>query len=197
MCTRNQESEKEKSIIEFYNRDTFVKVKEAFAISKIVFSFVKWDIHTGESITSVDCYMKVEEAGLLARKITTGRMYQKMEQERAKGQKYPDSVWKSPLGGVSEAEVKRRKLRSDGRAISRHFTIAPGSSKYAVISAITCAGDTDETGLIIPDLKDPNKNTIRIALSSHDEIEELGIMLEAAVNAYVNYVCNIYKPRRE
>ena len=51
---------------------------------------------------------------------------------------------------------------------------APGASKYAVITGITCAGDTDEKGLIVPDTRDENKKVVRIALASHDELEKLG-----------------------
>ena len=129
--------------------------------------------------------ISVAEAGLLAKKITSGRMYSAIENERRKGQKYPDAVWKSPLGGMKEAYVKAQGLRTDGKAISRRFTIAPGSKKYAVLTATQCAGYTDESGLIVPITDDPNKTIIRVALESWDKVEEMGIMLEAAVYAYM------------
>lgn len=190
MCQENKKEEK--NIIEFFNRKTFVKVKPAFQISKILFSFVEMDDSTKRVVTAIDCYMKIEDAALLARKITTARMYRLLEKERAKGQQYPNNVWQSVYGGVSEAEAKKRHMRSDGRAVSRYFAIAPGASKYAVMTCTTCAGDTNAQGLIVPDMQDKDKKVIRVALASHDEIEKLGIMLEATVNAYTNYICNIY-----
>ena len=39
-------------------------------------------------------------------------------------------------------------------------------------------------------MKDPEKITIRVALEDHGELEKLGIMLEAAVNAYMIQICS-------
>jgi len=190
----NQNTEPERNIIEFFNIKTFVKIKPAFNIGKIVFCFVEMNPTTKAAVTPIDCYMDIEDAALLAKKITTGRMYQLIEKERAKGEQYPAAIWQSTLGGVSEEKAKIKGLRTDGRAVSRYFTISPGSSKYAVITAITCAGDTNEKGLIVPDAKDKNKKAVRVAMASHDELEKLGIMLEAAVNAYMCcYVCGARK----
>lgn len=183
-----KKTDNERNIHECYNRTTFLKIKPAFAISKIAFSFVEFnDNETAEKRLkkSIDCYMTISEAGLLAKKITSGRTYGAIENERKKGAKYPEPVWKSPLGGVKEAQVKSMGLRTDGKAISRRFTIAPGSKKYAVLTATQCAGYTNEDGLIVPITDDPNKDIIRVALESWDEVEKIGIMLEAAVVAYM------------
>lgn len=191
MCTYNTGTEeKERNIFEVFNKETFLKIKPVFVIDKILFSFVEMDAKTKERKSCVECYMKIADAALLARQITTGRMYRKLETEKKKGEKFPNAVWRSNLGGVSEADARMRNLRSDGKAISRHFTIAPGSVKYAVIKGVTCAGYSNEKGWIIPDMKDPEKITIRVALEDHGELEKLGIMLEAAVNAYMIQICS-------
>lgn len=184
----SRKSSTENNIHAIHNLNTFLKVKPAFEINKILFSFVETEKNTNKKKNNIDCYMSVSAAALLARKITSFRIYQAITAEKQKGEQYPKDVWKSPLGGVNENDAKKRGLRNDGYAISRVFSIAPGSSKYAVITARSQAGKTDTNGLIVP-VADNNSITIRIALSSHDELEELGIMLEAAVNAYMAEQC--------
>lgn len=44
--------------------------------------------------------------------------------------------------------------------------------------------------LIVPDTQDKNKKVVRVALADHDELEKLGIMIEAAVNAYMCQICS-------
>jgi len=182
-----KKKDRENSIHEIFNKNTFVKVKPAFDISKIIFSFVQFHENNGEwrREKSIECYLTIADAGLLAKKITSGRMYTSIEKERNTGKEYPDAVWKSPLGGVDEKRAAEQNLRSDGKAVSRRFTLAPGASKYGVLTATQCAGYTSKEGLIIPETNDENKVTIRVAVENWDEVEKLGIMLEAAVYAYM------------
>lgn len=184
-----KKTDKENYIHEIYNKSTFVKVKPAFEIGKIIFSFVESCEINGERKLKnvINCYVTVAEMGLFAKKITSGRMYTNIENEKRNGQQYPAAVWKSPLGGVSEKKAAAQKLRTDGKAISRRFTLAPGAKKYAVLTATQCAGHTNEDGLIVPEIDDQNKTVIRVALENWDEVEKLGIMLEATVYAYMIY----------
>lgn len=181
----------ENNIHEVFAKNTFVKVKPAFEIGKVLFAFVEMDAQKKQKKT-IDCYLNVSEAALLGKKITSFRMYQMIDAEKQKGAKYPEDVWKSPLGGVNEQEAKQRGLRTDGNAVSRIFSIAPGASQYgqyAVITARSQAGKTNkENGLIEP-IKDNNATVIRVAIGTHDELEELGIMLEAAANVYIQERC--------
>lgn len=174
----------EKNIYEIYTRNTFVKIKPAFEIGKILFSFVETN-NKKESIKNIDCYLSVADSALLANKITTGRMRGLIAKEKQKGEQYPKDVWISPLGGINEKTAKEKKLRNDGRAISRHFTLAPGASQYAVLTAKQGAGTTNEKGLIVPDNSDENRVVIRVAVTSHDVLEEMALMIQAAVNAYM------------
>lgn len=184
-----KKSSAENNIHEIFARNTFLKVKPAFEIGKVLFSFVEFtEVNREVKLTkSVDCYLSVADAALLARKITSFRMYKMIEAERQKGEQYPKEVWNSPLGGVKEEDAKKRGLREDGMAVSRTFNIAPGAEKYkqyAVLTARSQAGKSDENGLIVP-VQDKNATVIRVAMANHDEVEKLGIMLEAAIHVYM------------
>ena len=72
--------------------------------------------------------MKIADAALLARQITTGRMYRKLETEKKKGEKFPNAVWRSNLGGVSEADARMRNLRSDVKLSADTLPLHPDRS---------------------------------------------------------------------
>lgn len=173
----------ENNIHEIHAKNTFVKIKPAFGIGRFLFSFVETN-EQKKAVKTIDCYLSIADAALLAKKITSFRLYQQIQAEKQKGDRYPGEVWKSPLGGVNEAEARRRGLREDGKAVSRVFSIAPGASQYAVLTARQQAGQTDAKGLIVP-VQDNKAVTIRVAVGNHDELEKLGIMIEAAVTVFM------------
>lgn len=80
-----------------------------------------------------------------------GLIFNAAAQEKAKGEKYPRAVYHSPLGGINEEKCRERKLRSDGKAISRSFNLAPGNRQPYIITAEQRPGKTDERGLIVPE----------------------------------------------
>ncbi len=187
MGARKNNNTTEYTIHEIYTKKSFVKVKQAFDIGKILFAFVEMNENTKTQTKSIDCYMDVADAALLAKKILDGRMYHRMMEEKKKGAQYPNDVWSSPLGGVGEDDAKKRKLRSDGKAVSRSFGLAPGSQQFAVFTAKQQAGHTDERGLIVPEPKDKDAVYIRVAVGSYDELEKLALMIEAATKVYMSY----------
>lgn len=174
----------EPNIHEIFSKNTFVKIKPAFNIGMIIFSFVEKDANN-VCQKSIDCFMRVADVALLAKKINEYRLYQAIDAEKKKGAQYPAAVWLSPLGGVPEKKAKERNLRTDGKAVSRHFKIAPGSRKYAVITAVEQAGDSDENGIIVPDKNDRNAKYIRVGVGSYDELMKMALMCEAAVTIYL------------
>lgn len=185
----NQNEEAEHNIFELFNQNSFVKVKQAFEIDKILFSFVETD-GSKKLTNNIDCYMSIPDAAMLAEKIMDGRVFKAIDAGKKKaaeqGKQYADDIWQSTLGGVSEETAKAKNLRNDGKAISRCFTIAPGSRKYAVITARQRAGSTDERGLIVPDVNDKGIS-IRVAVAGYDDLQKLAVMLRAAVNCYMQY----------
>lgn len=181
----------EKNIYEIHSKYTFLKVKPVFTCNKILFAFVETENDKKTLKNSINCYMSVPDAALLAAKITSGRMYKMITGEKGKGEKYPQEVWRSPLGGINEGLARERGLRKDGKAISRFFSLAPGSVQYVVLTARQCAGRSDEQGLIIPENNDPEKVIIRVPFANHDELEKMGLMLQAAVNAYMSVIMQL------
>ena len=138
---------------EINGRDTFVKIKgDYFSIGKVRLSFVQFDKANNNSrVADIDVCMSFSEWAALSHDIAFGRIFKLAEQEKAKGEKYPKAVYESPLGGINEVNCKKRNLRTDGKAISRRFSIAPGSRQPFVITAEQRPGKTDEKGLIVPE----------------------------------------------
>ena len=129
-------------IAELNTLNTFVKVKgNSFDIGKTLFSFVEFDKNTKKFQKSVDCYMGLEESLIFCHDVLSGKLPKLAAKEKAKGEQYPKAVWFSPLGGVNEQKAKERKLRSDGKAISRSFNIAPGSKADFVVTVTQGAGE--------------------------------------------------------
>ena len=153
-------------IAELNTQNTFVKVKgNSFHIGKTLFSFVEFDAHTKKLQKSVDCYMGLEESLIFCQDVLSGKLPKMAAKEKAKGEQYPKAVWHSPLGGVNEQKAKERNLRSDGKAISRCFNIAPGEPEV----------------------------TIRVACSA-DNLKGLALSLKAHIEAYFAacYATNVY-----
>lgn len=134
-------------------RDTFIKIKgDYFNIGKVRLSFVQFDKEKNNTrVADIDVCMNFSEWAALSHDIIFGRIFKLAEQERAKGEKYPKAVYESPLGGINEANCMKRKLRADGKAISRRFSIAPGSRQPFVITAEQRPGKSDDRGLIVPE----------------------------------------------
>lgn len=169
---------------ELNGADTFVKLKaNSFGIGKVQFAFVKFDKITKKKISDMDVYMDLEDALLLANDILNGKLAKEAEIERAKGAQYHAAIWKSPMGGVTEEKAKQRGLRSDGKAISRMFTLSPGSRKPFVFTAEQKPGTTDAKGLIVPDSGSRPEVQIRVP-SSNEELKKMALAIQSNINAY-------------
>ena len=172
---------------EFYEingKDTFVKVKSnPFNIGKMQFAFVQFDKDSGKLSTSMDVFMNISDALLFANDILSGRIPALAANEKAKGAQYPQPVWKSTLGGVNEEKAKERGLRTDGKAISRLFTLSPGSRQPFVFTAEQRPGNTDDKGLIVPEYKGKPEIQIRVPCSDED-LKKLALEIQSHVQAY-------------
>lgn len=172
------------SIYEIYGSKSFLKIKrDSLAIGKVLFTFVNTDANKKE-IEHIDCYLDISLAGALATDILHGVTKRECEKEKAKGEKYPQSVWKSPLGGVSEEKAAERKLRTDGKAISRIFTLGPGSTQKYLFSATQKPGSTDKKGLIVPDAKAQNEIIVRVPVMDDETLKAMAYELNAAILSY-------------
>lgn len=173
-------------IYEVWSKKSFMKLKNTcFGIGKVLFSFVNIDEGKKE-IEHIDCYLDMDDAGALAKEISLGFIQKKVDRERQKGSQYPDAVWDSGLGGVSEVKAKQQKLRNDGKALSRIFSLAPGSKCPFVFTAVVKPGHTDERGLIVPESGAKAEVTVRVPIPDEKTLRAMAFAIESAVMAYRN-----------
>lgn len=169
---------------ELNGADTFVKLKaNSFGIGKVLFAFVKFDKTNSKLLSSMDVYMDMEESLLLAQDILSGKIAKLSEIEKAKGAAYPGAIWKSPMGGVTEEKAKNRGLRTDGKAISRMFTLSPGARQPFVFTAEQRPGKTDPKGLIVPEYNGKPEVQIRVA-SSNEDLKKMALAIQSNIIAY-------------
>lgn len=183
-----QEKEKRTTLInefaEINTKNTFMKAKaNTFGIGKVLFSFVKFNDATNKMEESMDVYMDMDDALLFANDVLSGRIPTLATAEKAKGAQYPKPVWQTRLGGVNEEKAKARGLRTDGKAISRLFNLAPGSRQPFVFTAEQRPGKSDEKGLIQPEYSGRPEIQIRVACSA-DDLKKLAIAIQSNINAY-------------
>lgn len=144
----------DKDIFEINGKDTFVKIKvNAFPIGKVLMSFVKFDPITKKRLDSIDIYVSFEDMRVFCNDIVSGKIPMQCEeskkQARESGSKYPKEVWMN-MGGTDEEKCKTRKLRTDGKAISRVLKFSPGSSQPFIFQAEQGVGESNTKGLIVP-----------------------------------------------
>lgn len=152
--SKKYENDEPEVLAAWYSDKAFVKVKQNLGIGKILFSFV--DLNTKENI---DCYMTAEEFGaLLMTDVRTNILLRKLLEEKNKGEKYPKHVWSSPIGGTS----------SNGKTISRSFTIAPGSSAEIIITATAYDAEKSSTGAFIAKKNTKPLLTLRVPCTYDD-----------------------------
>ena len=178
----------EHEITSINNLSSFVKAKaNSFGIERLQLSFVNYDSETKKLSHSIDCFLKFDEALYICIMILQQQLARlnKKERERCKqtGEKYCKAIFTSTLGGIHEEKVRRKNLRSDGKAISRHFTISPGLKQDYVITCLQGAGHSNEKGLIVPD-GNPDI-TIRVACSSSD-LRKFALMIKSHIEGYIS-----------
>lgn len=178
---------------ELNGKDTFMKLKaNAFGMKdkssqpagKVQFAFVKFDTTTNKLMESMDVYMDMDDALVLAADILSGRIATLAQTELAKGQKYPGAIWESPLGGVNEEKAKDKYGRTDGKAISRIFNIAPGSRQPFIFTSILRPGHSNDKGMIVPEGKPEIQ--IRVPCDAHN-LKKMAVAIQSYINAYRTY----------
>lgn len=173
-------------IYEVWSKKSFMKLKNTcFGIGKVLFSFVNID-ESKKEIEHIDCYLDMDDAGALAKEISLGFVQKKAERERQKGEQYPAHVWDSGLGGVSEVKAKQQKLRNDGKALSRIFTLAPGNRSPFIFTAVVKPGHTDARGLIVPENGAKAEITVRVPIPDEKTLRAMAFAIESAIFAYRN-----------
>lgn len=185
---RNFQKKLEDDIYSFFTDKTFLKIKNnAFGIGMVYFFFGTMDSEK-KLTTKIDCYLRMADALRLADKIIFGKIKKDAIVEKNKGEQYPKAVWDSGLGGVNEEKAKARGLRSDGKAVSRIFDLAPGASKPYVFTAVQRPGKSNDKGLIVPDYKCDKSEvtTIRVSVENDDELENMAEELKMAIYAYMS-----------
>lgn len=134
-------------------QNCFVEVlTEALPIDKVAINFCSYDksAETGGRMKDhITFYLPVLDAYALALDIMSDRMtrlHQKsMKEAEAAGSKYPKPV-KSYIGGTPAKKANR----ADGKALSRSFTISPGSKYPWVLCAECGPGEQEEGKIIVP-----------------------------------------------
>ena len=96
----------------------------------------------------------------------------------------------------TEEKAKERKLRTDGKAISRYFSIAPGSKFDFVFTAYQQAGKSADNGLIVPE-GNP-EIIIRVGCNAPD-IKNFALLLQSHINGYISaqYATHSYSKAKE
>lgn len=127
------------TIYAIYGDKYFLKIKQGFAIDKIIFSFVDKDNH----INCIDCYLDIYDFALLMKKIRNGAFERAYANEKARTATekagdpnktvYSKNIWPSRItyGGC---QLKNGVNNYTG-SISRYFTIAPGLKQEIVFNA--------------------------------------------------------------
>lgn len=184
-----------------YEIDTlksFVKFKSNALdnTNKVLCSFVQFDAKTKASEADIDIFVSIPDMLLLSNDILSGKINQLAQIEKkkaaAENNNFPREVYSSPLGGVNETNARERKLRTDGKAISRLFKIVPGSKADFVFIAEQKPAHSDKRGLIVPE-KCPPEKVIRVACSAHD-LKCFALMVKAHIEGYISarYATNGY-----
>ncbi len=190
-----------KEIAQISTNTVFLKLKaNAFGIEKVQFSFVNFDSKTKKQIKAIEMFLNFDEFTYLYDMLTSNKLARlrqsSLVKQKNENKKYPDVIYQSPLGGIHEQQVREKNLRSDGNAISRHFTIQAGSKYDYIMQAKQGAGKTDEKGLIVP-LGKP-EDIISVPVSAKDlrkafnmvDIHIKGFIASQYVKDAYNYVAN-------
>lgn len=182
--TPNPKAFLDNEFFELNSLNTFVKLKaNSFGIGKVMFAFVQFDQNTKKLTSSMDVYMDMEEALLLANDILSGKIASLAQVEKAKGAKYPGAIYSSPMGGVNEKKAAERNLRTDGKAISRLFTLSPGSRQPFIFTAEQRPGTSNDKGLIVPEHSAKPEIQIRVPATA-EMLKKMALSIQSNINAY-------------
>lgn len=209
------------TIFEIYNLNSFVKVKSAFDIGRIVFSFGQLDSNK-KLLSNIDFYLDIKKcdpergnALTLCNDILSGKINKLMDIEEKKrlgkllkemsskeialipkDKKYAKCV-KMYQGGWS-AEKAKEKGRTDGNALSRVMKITRGFKKPVVLSCEEGAGKETKEGLIVPIYKSNPEKKIMVSLSN-EEFKAMALSVQTAYSAWLSakYSVKLFRAERE
>lgn len=184
---------KKMQIIKVNGRNTFFEIKnDSFDFNKVYFNFIEYDITKEKSnriMKNVVFYLDIEDFLLFANDVLSGRMNalanQEKQNQEKKGGKYYKEVW-NKMGGTSAIDLKRQnRERVDGKSESRQIKLAQGIKSHWVLSAEMGAGETNETGLIIPRYNNGKPEAIVRVPMTNEDLKKMVLIVKAHLESYL------------
>ena len=133
----------DKDVLQRYDgRGCMLKIKQCLSINKMELSFVSYG-SDNKATANVNCYLDAVDFGLLCESIRTRELQTAIAKEKARalaaGELYPKVIYTSPMGG----------RKTDKGAVSRYFTIAPGSKADVVFTGYAFNASVSSTGAFL------------------------------------------------
>ncbi len=172
-------------IIRLDGRNCFVEALDsAFAIEKVQLNFVSYDDKSNKQTALIPYYLDFTDFMVLEQDILSGRLAKLAETEKAKGAKYPQSIYMQQ-GGVSAKKLEQRgQKRPDGKSLSRVFKIVPGDKYPFMVQAEQGAGEENDKGLIVSKFGGKPELRVMIPMQSEDT-KKFVLMIGAKIRAYM------------
>ena len=151
----------DKDVLQRYDgRGCMLKIKQCLSIDKMELSFVSYG-SDNKATANVNCYLDAVDFGLLCESIRTRELQTAIAKEKARalaaGELYPKVIYTSPMGG----------RKTDKGAVSRYFTIAPGSKADVVFTGYAFNASVSSTGAFIPTKGERPIASIRVSCTYH------------------------------
>lgn len=189
----NYENQSRMQVLRVDAAGAFVEVMaDGVAIDKVVINFVSYDKTKsgGSRMTgNIKFYIPITKAKALSEKILNMRIAKAaktaIDKAQEEGKKYPAAVY-TEMGGTPANKANRK----DGKALSRTFSIAPGSKMPYVLTAECGPGVPGPNGLLIVPDYGYNKpvsrpeQVIRIPMTQ-DSLEEFAVALDVVYQAWI------------
>ena len=181
------ENRLDRTILEVYGSSSFFKVKaDSFGINKVQIDFVSMD-GEAKSKQNISFFVDIYKALALANDIQSGRIGKLIDAAKKdaedKGLKYPPHVWQD-MGGVGADAAKKRKMRDDGKAVSRTLSLIPGEKQPFVFNARQSAGIEQRRGAITPDSSDKSAQYIIVPFDT-DILKAFALGIQTEWDAFI------------
>lgn len=185
-------------LIRFDGKNCFMEVMvSAMNIGRVQMNFIEYDLTKpakNRIVQDITIFLEQFEALVLANDILSGNMSalakEAIEAKKKGGYRFANAIYTS-MGGTSAEKLKKQgKEREDKMSESRQLKITPGDMKPWVISAETGAGKENETGLIVPQYKKPEK-IIRIAMDNTG-VKKFALCVKAMCEYNINRQMHMY-----
>lgn len=182
-------------------KDCFVDItSDALQIGKFKLTFMSYDTTkpAGQrSKATIQMYLDIADALLLANNILNGKYVKMVAEEKAKAlaaKEKNEVYFQQPcfvrMGGVSASKLKiQNKSRPDGKSLSRQIKLMGGMKALFVLQAEQGPGEENEKGLIVPryGAKYNNKaeQSVIVALDE-DNAKKMALMIQLYSSAYAS-----------